>query len=177
MTNAFSTLLYKIVPLYKGRNPSGLSSYMVGIRNYTVSNCYMNATMNNVFSFGGKLKVVLGSIGLAGHFEYGGKTWGPNDFKRKPLDSHAWLEDDEGNVYDFIFPDYYDNARYWGKTPTFQAPWEILGISKADLAEEGLEYIPANHASRRIIKEAAVKMYRSLKDPDLKVPIAMLEAI
>jgi len=176
MTNAHSKLLSDVAKPER-THFSVETNYLVMDRSYTFSNCYMNAVMNNVTAFGGKLKVVLGSLGMAGHFDYGGKTWGPNEFKRKPLDSHAWLEDDDGNVYDFIFPEYDTNARFWGKKPTFQSPWEILGISKADLAEEGLEYVPANHASRRIIKEAAIKMYRSQRIPYIEPFLEILAKV
>ena len=92
---------------------------------------------------GHKLKLVIGSLGLNGHFEFGGKDWKMKEFKKKPSDSHAWLEDKDGNVYDYIFNHYGECAEHWGKTVSFPLKWEIVGISKQALKEEyGMEFIP-----------------------------------
>ena len=111
--------------------------------------CYINAYINktNIYKHL-NLRVVFGSLGLAGHFEYGGKYHTAKDFYKNPFDSHAWLEDDDGNVYDIIFPQYRDIARFFGKNPTFPVNWEVAGISKEDLLEEGLEHIPAPKTAR-----------------------------
>jgi hypothetical protein len=111
--------------------------------------CYFNAFHNQRGRYKDlNLKVVIGSLGLAGHFEYGGKHHTRADFYKNPLDSHAWLEDDKGNVYDYIFPQYAEFARTWGKKPTFATNWEICGMSKKELAEDGLEYIPCPKLAR-----------------------------
>jgi len=127
--------------------------------------CYYNATRNNTRYFKDKrLKVVYGSLGLNGHFEYGGRNWTAKEFYPNPMDSHAWLEDAEGNVYDYIFPEYAAFAEKWGKTVTFQSDWEILGLSKADLLEDGLEYIPApRKAQKDILKNVKAYYYKSFK--------------
>jgi hypothetical protein len=111
---------------------------------YRFGECYFNAAYNKFNAYRHhNLRWVVGSLGLADHFEYGGKNHTVADFRANPFDSHAWLEDADGNVYDYIFPTYATYAQSWGKTPTFQTDWLIEGISKADLAEDGLEYIPA----------------------------------
>jgi hypothetical protein len=114
-----------------------------GLR-FLIGECYFNAAYNKFNAYKHlNLRWVVGSLGLADHFEYGGKNHTVADFRANPFDSHAWLEDADGNVYDYIFPRYAQYAQYWGKNPTFATNWLIEGISKADLAEDGLEYIPA----------------------------------
>jgi hypothetical protein len=120
---------------------------------YNAGECYFNAAKNLVSPAYKHLNLhwVCGSLGLAGHFEYGGKNWKAKDFKAKPNDSHAWLEDDEGNVYDYIFDRYAEFAKTWNKKPTFPTSWCVEGISKADLKEEGLEYVPASEEATEVI--------------------------
>ena len=128
---------------------------------YVFGNCYYNATTNkkNAFKHIPGLKVVYGSLGLNGHFEFGGKHHTVKDYYTNPFDSHAWLEDNDGNVYDYIFAEYGDFAKAWGKTVTFNTGWEILGISKQDLKEDGLEYIPAPLKAQRDIFNNVRLMY------------------
>ena len=125
--------------------------------------CYFNAFHNQRGRYKHlNLKVVIGSLGLAGHFEYGGKKHTRADFYANPFDSHAWLEDAEGNVYDYIFPFYAFCARTTGgKNPTFPTDWEILGVSKKDLEAEGLEYVPAPKLARADIIENVVAMAKA----------------
>ena len=116
--------------------------------NWKSGQCYLNAEKNKSHfesKLNKKLKIVYGSIGLNGHFEYGGKNYTDNDYFKKPFDSHAWLEDKDGNVYDFIFSKYADYAKYWGKKVTFPINTLIYGASKQQLKNEyNLEYIPAS---------------------------------
>lgn len=148
-----------------------ISSKPLGL--WTFGNCYYNATYNkyNAFNNIKGLKVVYGSLGLNGHFEYGGRDWTAKDFYPSPFDSHAWLEDEQGNVYDYIFKRYGQCARAWGKNITFPVDWEILGISKAELKEEGLEYIPAPRAAQKDILNNIRKMY------DMKFRVGILPRI
>jgi hypothetical protein len=95
---------------------------------------------------GKKLKLVSGSLGVNGWFEFGGKKWTKKDFEKKidgyTTDAHAWLEDEEGNVYDFLFKEY----NYWSLIRTKQPLKRtglLEGVSKADLAKDGIEYVPA----------------------------------
>ena len=122
-------------------------------RIYKPGRCYANAHYNleNAFKHLG-LHPVYGSLGLAGHYEYGGKDWGVKEFAKKPTDSHCWLEDADGNVYDYIFPDYLDFARHWGKTPQFQ-PGELIGESKKELLRRGLDFRAASPEAQAIIKK------------------------
>jgi hypothetical protein len=123
------------------------------------SECYYNACYNRVNAFKGLgLKMVIGSLGLNSHFEYGGRNWTMKQFKQNPRDSHAWLEDAEGNVYDYIYEVYAYCAKTWGKKVSFPTNWEIIGISKKALKEEyGLEYVPAEKVVQMMILNYVVE--------------------
>ena len=160
MTNTFSRPL-RDTPKprsYVTKDPAE-PDYAVGYMSYSYANCYVNASY--LCAFHPHLKVVIGSLGLAGHFDYGGKNWTYSNFAKNPHDSHAWAEDADGNVYDFIFPIYAKNARFWGKVPQFATEWEIKGISKKDLKEDGLEYIPVpDKKTHNMIRESVLKIYK-----------------
>lgn len=131
---------------------------------YIRGECFYNAWYNQQNKFyqeGLDLKIVIGSLGLNGHFEYGGKNWKMKEFKKCPNDSHAWLEDSEGNVYDYIFSYYGECATYFGKTVTFPLEWEIVGIPKQALKEEyRLEYVPAPPQTQEMIMEHIKSTYK-----------------
>jgi hypothetical protein len=111
---------------------------------YVLGECYMNAFKNLHGAFKDLgLHVVIGSLGLNGHYEYGGREYTLADFTKKWNDSHAWLEDAEGNVYDFIFDFYGDCAKHWGKKVTFRINCELRGVAKRDLLRQRLSYVPA----------------------------------
>jgi hypothetical protein len=162
MTNIFSRHLRdahfpKPIPVYINKNSE--PDYEVGETCYSYANCYVNASWLALCH--PHLKVVIGSLGTAGHFDYGGKNWTYEDFAKKPTDSHAWAEDSDGNIYDFIFPCYAESARLWGWEPQFATEWEIKGISKKDLLEDGLEYIPVpDQQTHTLIKEKVIKKYK-----------------
>ena len=132
---------------------------------YDLAECFINAAWNKSHAYSHlNLKFVVGSLGLAGHFEYGGKDYTASQFKAKPSDSHGWLEDEEGNVYDFIFPEYAEYATHWGKKPQFATGWAIEGISKADLLADGLEYVPAPPKAEKVIKNFVVSLATGRKN-------------
>jgi hypothetical protein len=128
---------------------------------YVYGDCFYNACYNQKNIFQGKqLKLVIGSLGLNGHFEFGGKNWKMGEFKKNPRDAHAWLEDDEGNIYDYVFSHYGYCAKHWGKKVCFPLDWEIVGISKQALKEEyGLEYISATPETQKMILEHVKPSY------------------
>ena len=141
--------------------PAVLSKFHVQIdialefARYSFGECYFNANQNRMTVFKGmKLTPVYGSLGLNGHFEYGGRNHTVADFFKNPMDSHCWLEDEEGNVYDFIFEEYADIARSWTGSCTFPEDFHIQGWSKEDLKElYNIEYIAAPvKAQRDIVK-------------------------
>lgn len=114
---------------------------------YKQRNCFINAYINKLNHYKDKnLKMVIGSLGINGWFEYGGKDWKKEDFKKRMeyhcSDSHCWLEDEEGNVYDMLFKEY----KYWVEYRTHQPMKRvglIEGVSKEELARDGIVYLPA----------------------------------
>ena len=97
---------------------------------YHFGMCFLNTHVNQRGAFSHlKLQPVYGSLGLNGHYEYGGKDYTAAEFKRKPLDSHCWLEDDQGRVYDFIFEDYACISQQWTGAVPF--PVELLSNSRS----------------------------------------------
>ena len=124
--------------------PGVFSKLSSGKPRYILNQCYINAAYNRDHIFRGLgLRLVIGSLGLNGHYEFGGEKYTVKDFKRKWNDSHAWLEDKDGNVYDYIFAHYAFCARTWGKTPTFETDVELVAMPKDELRKQGLSYVPA----------------------------------
>lgn len=125
--------------------------------------CYWNAERNQHL-FGVPLKIVYGSLGLNGHYEFGGRDYKLNDFKKKWNDSHAWLEDEEGNVYDFLFNWYATCAQTWGKKVTFPTGVELRGVSKDDLLKKyRLSYVAADAESQSYIKTMADRNKKAME--------------
>jgi hypothetical protein len=150
-------------------------------RTYKDGMCYINALTNQQGAFKDLgLRIVYGSLGLSGHYEYGGKDWGVEEFSRKPSDSHAWLEDWEGNVYDYAHASWSYCARTWGKEVRWADNAEFLGESKKDLARIGLTYLPASKEAQAVIRAYAEKQVALKRDAaahfgqDLATVMAML---
>ena len=106
--------------------------------------CYYNALKNQrgVFSHL-NLKRVFGSTAFNGWWEYGGAHYTLRDFKDYPSDSHCWLEDAEGNVYDYCQPSWHYYARNNGHPGKLPLGVEFRGVSKPALEALGLSYQPA----------------------------------
>jgi len=135
---------------------------------YKHANCYINAYINRLHHYKDKnLKMVIGALGINDWFEYGGKDWTLDDYKRTMFghisDSHCWLEDDEGNVYDFLFEEY----KYWVNIRT-KKPMKrsglIEGVSKEELKADGIEYVPAPLEARKALFFATHKMMKTTHD-------------
>ena len=130
MTNAFS----KLRPVYK---------INLDVRgSYHDCWCQWNA-LQNLEKFGKPLKRVFGSVAFNGWFEYGGPTYTLKKFQENPRDSHCWLEDKDGNVYDYCQPSWLAYAiqnKHFGKLPLGV---EFRGTSKKELQAQGLTYVPA----------------------------------
>ena len=68
-----------------------------------------------------KLKIVVGSLGIGvgkPFYEYGDPSWTTVDhfqcnYNKNMLDAHAWLEDEEGRVYDV-------QTQYWQNVASIQ---------------------------------------------------------
>lgn len=124
---------------------------------YKCNNCFINCFINKRHYYKDKnLKYVIGSIGFNGWFEYGGKNWTKKDFERRHTegsiswDAHAWLEDDDGNVYDYIFQSYNDVALTATRRPLTYTGL-IEGKSKQWCEDNGLSYVAADMETSKTI--------------------------
>jgi hypothetical protein len=114
--------------------------------------CWYNAEYNRRHTFREReLKWVVGGVGMNGRFEYGGKQgFDYKDFR----DSHAWLEDAEGNVYDYVQPSWARYCKAHGVSPAgLPLGAELRAVSKEQLRNLGLHYVPADAATQKRIKK------------------------
>ncbi len=138
---------------------------------YYHGQCFLNAYINkNNYYKNKNLRLVVGGFSINGWWEYGGKRWTTADYKRKTTsagsDSHCWLEDEDGNIYDNIFEDY----NWWAKIRT-GAPARYTGAvegwSKAKLKRMGIEYseapIEAQHHILSCVKQRNMFLYSMLR--------------
>jgi hypothetical protein len=127
---------------------------------YKDGQCFFNAFINKRHTYKDKnLRYVIGSVSFNGFFEFGGKTWGLADFVKKHTpgcppawDAHAWLEDDDGNIYDYIFPHYNCCAVLQTGSKMKVADntlWE--GISPSNAKKMGVEYVKADKETQTAI--------------------------
>jgi hypothetical protein len=126
---------------------------------YKAGECFFNAFINKRHYYKDKkLKMVIGSVAFNDFFEFGGRHWGLKDFgESHPAgtaiwDAHAWLEDDDGNIYDYIFPHYNFCAVVQTGEKMKVADdtlWE--GISPSDAKALGVEYVKADKDTQAMI--------------------------
>lgn len=125
---------------------------------YTSGNCFFNAYINKRHYYKGKnLKLVIGSVSFNGFFEFGGETWGLKEFVARHShghiwDAHAWLEDEEGNIYDKIFSFYNYSAKVNTGSELKVATgtvWE--GISPQQAKKQGVVYVKADKDTQTAI--------------------------
>ena len=115
---------------------------------YYESNCFLNAYINmrhHYKELGLRMKV--GSLGMNGFFEYGGKDWTLARFAASQVgsytfDAHAWLEDKDGKIYDFVF-DWYNSCAIINTGKPLGITGIIEGKTKAELEAVGLSYVEA----------------------------------
>jgi hypothetical protein len=119
---------------------------------FTRNDCFQNALTNKDLAYKNlNLHLVIGSLGFNGWFEFGGKDWETlDDWKAKgskgggSWDAHGWLEDDEGNVYDYVFDEYLEIADMRnGRGKMTAGLVERLSKKNAE-KRRGLTYIPAS---------------------------------
>lgn len=133
---------------------------------YTQGQCFMNADKNVRSAYSGlDLHLVIGSLGLNGHFEYGGKDWTERDWIVKgrkgqgSWDAHCWLEDKDGNVYDYCFAHYLECAKQWKKGDIAQLYEGVLeAVSKEECAKRSMEFVAAPPKIQILIKREFVKL-------------------
>lgn len=118
--------------------------------------CFINSYLNQKGIYKAlDLKMVVGSVGWNGWFEFGGKGWTLMDFIKakkgfSSWDAHCWLEDAEGNIYDYLssVDDLYTRFRT-GKG--LKVLGVVEGVSKADLLAKGIEYVPGDEMTQYAI--------------------------
>ena len=73
--------------------------------------------------------------------------------------SHAWLEDDEGNVYDMIYPSDDEFVRSLTENPVSWRlkPGMIEGVPRDVLDQMGYELIPFSLRSQKVVLEALIE--------------------
>jgi len=109
---------------------------------YNDNQCMFNVMKNKDGVFKHlNLKIVGGALGLGGWFEFGGKDWSHTKYMSKPNDIHFWLEDDKGNVYDYIQPSWNLVAKIRGVYDKFPNI-ELRGVSKKKIKRKyKIEYV------------------------------------
>lgn len=133
---------------------------------YKEGNCFINAYINKTHYYKDKkLRMVYGSLGMNDWFEYGGKNWTLKDFKKKQegwrWDAHGWLEDSDGNVYDYAF-EWYNEVAEINTKRGINIEGLIEGKSKDELKSLGLTYVEAT-------KDISLAIFLSQKDTLIKV--------
>jgi len=131
---------------------------------YQSGSCFHNAYINKNYHYKDRnLKLVIGSLSFNGWTEYGGKNWKLADFiKNSPggrsWDAHAWLEDEDGFIYDKVFSSYNTVAK---KRTGEELNEELLEgnglLVEADpdwVEEAGLTYTPADKETQKHILAA-----------------------
>lgn len=130
---------------------------------YKSGECYYNAVLNKEKVeklYGKKFKVVIGGLAFNGWFEYGSKTPTDKNYTTKPLDSHAWLESDDGVIVDYMFPHYewVCEENKLGK-PRFPINELVSGNRKTLKKKYALEYVVADEKLQEQIFERVKKEY------------------
>jgi len=140
---------------------------------YKEGYCFLNAYINRSNHYcDKKLKYVIGSVSFNGFCEYGGVDWDITAFRKKHdtkslhWDAHAWLEDDDGRIYDYIFPHYNYSAEV-NTGEQLKVPngtlWE--GIAKDDAASLGVCFYPASKKTQfAILLSLAIWLYKTKED-------------
>ena len=93
------------------------------------------------------LHQVAGSVAYNGWWEYGGANYTLAKFKQNPADSHSWLEDDEGNIYDYTFAWNCECAVINKGSRGAMKVGELRKVSPTDAAALGLTYKKADSKS------------------------------
>ena len=112
--------------------------------------CFENVRWNRAVAFKHlNLKIVGGALGLDGWFEFGGKNWSHKKYMTKPNDIHFWLEDEKGNVYDYLQEDWNSIAKMRGVYCDFDNV-ELRGVSKEEIKRRyKIEYVPTTEKTYR----------------------------
>ena len=120
---------------------------------YSEGCCFYNAYINqrNCYKQLG-LKWCFGSMAYNGWWEFGGTDYKTlDDFQKgkytKGYDAHAWLEDKDGRVYDFVSAkDAFTSRIRTDKDILHRGKME--GWTKEECANVGITYLPASEKVR-----------------------------
>ena len=144
---------------------------------YEEQRCWYNAIINaNAYRnvYGLDLKWVVGAlklhsskgcVGSNGFMNYDGTFTlrQPEDLEEHWDDTHAWLEDDEGNVYDYVTK--HDYSLMYALDPYCRRfklkEGFIIGESYASLKKNGYELIPFDYESRKVVLKGLREYQRS----------------
>lgn len=130
-----------------------------------------------------KLKAVFGSLALGAHkklapqFIAGGSSFTKSqDFINidtgmchrndkgeliySEVDMHAWLEDEEGRIWDIVDTDWIEFIEMKGNYLTVEATQEIAGYTLEQAAKVGLHYIKAPGDTQYLLGLAIEKYFR-----------------
>ena len=121
---------------------------------YIFGNCYYNATVNRkIFEtmFNKKFKIVVGGLGMSGWFEYGHNTPDSKKYYKNPLDSHAWLESEDGFIVDYMFGEYATLCQNIGVDYKFPLHRFVVGTREDMLRKYNLEYVTASEKRQKDI--------------------------
>lgn len=121
---------------------------------YKFNQCKDNARIGLEIIEAEGLHMVAGSLGINGHYEYGGRNWNHKKFKSKEFrDAHIWIEDKEGRIYDYIQPELSICCHLAG-VDINDIPWgySITGMEPKELANRfKMTYIPAEPRTQELI--------------------------
>lgn len=81
-----------------------------------------------------------------------------DDLEDRFCNSHSWLEDDEGNVYDMIYPDDDKEVRAASADPVSWRlkPGMIEGVPRDVLDQMGCELIPFSLPAQKVVLQAII---------------------
>ena len=112
---------------------------------YIIRDCYFNAHINQGIIFQPlNLRKVMGSVAFNGFWEFGGETHTLADFQKDPADSHCWLEDAEGNIYDYCYEHYLWVAKGRTGSSKNMRVGELRKVSHHEARMRGLTYKAAS---------------------------------
>jgi len=141
MTNAFSkpTTNHWVFDLY-------------GKKRYRLQKCFINSmNARHVLEqlADTKLKIVIGTMSVNGFMEFGGSA---KHMEKNMDDSHVWLEDEDGNVWDYVFEHYNHYAEVNTGRSLPAASFMLTGVSKQDADEiYGVRYAPVSKSLQKRI--------------------------
>jgi hypothetical protein len=115
--------------------------------------CWYNAILNREGTFrDAGMRLAIGCLKGNGVNIYGYTDPDDRRYRTKSSNCHVWLEDAYGRIYDYIHPGVTLVVQLARKTPTFPEG-EVRGMTRAELAAQGLEYIEASWESTAAVTE------------------------